>query len=261
MAVGPGLPNDIADYNAANICFACGQPTSTVGALHAECAHCPGTHVLALHDPHSSECSLYESLTDRLVDGTGLGKFYVPPIYGLGDTDAPDPVDVPWTPEWCVANDVCRHCGANVSVVGALHDECGRCAGVTAGHIHQAHPIECTQNPLGPNYLPPQVLEVSPANGATGASRSVHPYVTFDQPMDPATITASTVQLLDHLDAPVAQTGNPALTEIGSKATIIPASSLDPTAVYRIRVTTGAKNTFGNGPAAAYTATGFTTAA
>ncbi len=107
------------------------------------------------------------------------------------------------------------------------------------------------------DVVAPTVLSVTPADEATGVAAAVHPAVTFSQAMDAATLTTSTVKLLDSLDAAV--TCTLAKTVGNTVATLTPAAPLTNEAVYRIRVTTGVTDVAGNPLAAQYTqATGFT---
>jgi hypothetical protein len=82
--------------------------------------------------------------------------------------------------------------------------------------------------------------------------------------MDPASISSSTVQLLNSAGTPVAQAaGSPVLSVDGLTATITPAASLGERSTYRIRViggSSGAKDKAGNALASTWTqGTGFTT--
>jgi hypothetical protein len=87
----------------------------------------------------------------------------------------------------------------------------------------------------------PQVTDASPADGATDVPVTVEPTVTFDVPVDPATVTTTTVQLLDAAGQPVPQAaGSPALSADGLVATITPAAELDELSTYKIRVRGGA---------------------
>jgi hypothetical protein len=111
----------------------------------------------------------------------------------------------------------------------------------------------------------PSVASTNPADGATGVSVSVQPDVTFSEEMDPASITASTVRLLDAGSQPVTQAaGSPTLSGDGLTATITPASNLATGQTYRIQVVGGAsgvKDLAGNAMASDWTqATGFETA-
>ncbi len=115
-----------------------------------------------------------------------------------------------------------------------------------------------------PDTDPPGVASTSPADGATGVAIDIQPSVTFDEEVDPATISASTVQLIDPTGAVVAQAaGWPTLSPNGLTVTIRPAASLDERKTYRIRVIGGAggvKDLAGNAMASTWTQpTGFTT--
>ncbi len=110
----------------------------------------------------------------------------------------------------------------------------------------------------------PTVTSTSPAAGATGVSVSVKPTVTFSEAMDPASITSSTVRLLNSSSQPVAQAaGSPSLSADGKTATITPAANLSYKATYKVQViggTSGAKDTLGKPLASDYLQNpGFTT--
>ncbi len=96
----------------------------------------------------------------------------------------------------------------------------------------------------------PRVSATDPADGATGVSAAVHPVVTFNEPLDPASVSSSTVRLLDASDQPVAQqAASPQLSADGRRVTITLAAPLGENAVYRIQVlagSSGVKDVAGN---------------
>lgn len=115
-----------------------------------------------------------------------------------------------------------------------------------------------------PDTTPPTVSSTNPADGATNVPVTVKPSVTFSEAMDTASITSSTVQLLDSGGNPVAQAaGSPALSADKKTATITPALNLGEVRTYRIRViggSSGAKDEAGNALASTFTQnTGFQT--
>ncbi len=126
-----------------------------------------------------------------------------------------------------------------------------------------------TQSPgfttvAAPDSTPPTVSSTSPADGATNVPVGVKPQVVFSEEMDPASITASTVQLLNSSGSVVTQAaGSPTLSADGRTATITPAAALNERSTYRIRViggSSGAKDKAGNPLSSTYTqGTGFTT--
>jgi uncharacterized delta-60 repeat protein len=97
----------------------------------------------------------------------------------------------------------------------------------------------------------PTVSSTSPAAGATGVSRTANVRVTFSEPMDPATIDASTIQLRDASNAVV-----PAVLTYDApnrRATLNPDPTLAPLATYTATVrggATGVKDGQGNALAA-----------
>lgn len=115
-----------------------------------------------------------------------------------------------------------------------------------------------------PDTEGPEVTGTDPADGATDVSVDVQPEVTFDEALDPASVTAQTVQLLDAAGQPVAQAGgSPSLSADGMVVTIVPAASLDERSTYKIRVrggSTGVKDEAGNARSSDWTQpTGFET--
>jgi hypothetical protein len=102
--------------------------------------------------------------------------------------------------------------------------------------------------------LSPVVIATDPLNDATGEPVNKTVTATFNMPMDPLTINATTFTLMQGT-TPVAGAvayGN------GNTAYFIPAASLLLNTVYTATITTGAKNTQGTPMAANYTWT-FTT--
>lgn len=85
----------------------------------------------------------------------------------------------------------------------------------------------------------PTVAGSSPAPGATDVPASVKPSIAFSEALDPASVTALAVRLLDAAGAAVAQApGSPSVS--GAEVTIFPAQALRAGASYRIEVTGGA---------------------
>jgi hypothetical protein len=86
----------------------------------------------------------------------------------------------------------------------------------------------------------PFVSSTNPAAGATGVSTSVHPSVTFSEPMLFASITSLNVRLLNASGKSLAQAlGSPSLSPDGKTATITPANPLTTGSTYRIQVIGG----------------------
>jgi Ice-binding-like/Bacterial Ig-like domain len=86
---------------------------------------------------------------------------------------------------------------------------------------------------------PPVLIATTPANAATGVPSNQVITATFNQAMDPATITTATFTLM-HGATPVAGT----VTYSGTTATFTPASGLLPNTTYTATVTAGAKNLY-----------------
>ena len=88
---------------------------------------------------------------------------------------------------------------------------------------------------------PPMVISTTPVNGASGVGLTVQPVVSFNVPIDPASIHSGTVQLLNPAGNAIAQTsGSPVLASDGVTVTITPAQDLDYDTNYKIRVIGGA---------------------
>lgn len=94
-----------------------------------------------------------------------------------------------------------------------------------------------------PDLIPPIIIASTPANNATGIARNVAPTVTFSEPMQNATLNASTFTL-----AATSGGGNVAgsITVSGNTATFTPAAVLAGSTQYTVTVTTGAKDAAGN---------------
>jgi hypothetical protein len=107
-----------------------------------------------------------------------------------------------------------------------------------------------------PDTTAPTVSSTAPANGATNVPTGASIMVTFSESMDPATLTASTVQVRDAASVAVAV----ALAyDAGTRTvTLTPSSALAGSSPYTIAVSVAAKDQAGNALAAAYSS-GFTT--
>jgi hypothetical protein len=132
-------------------------------------------------------------------------------------------------------------------------DEAGVDFAVTAPDLG---PVQ-TQGTPAPDTTPPTVLATSPAAGATSVAINVSPTVTFSEPMDPATITTSTVRT-KVAGSPVA--GVTSYDAPSNTATHNPTVNYANSTVVTIEVTTGAEDVAGNAIASTYTST-FTTIA
>jgi methionine-rich copper-binding protein CopC len=99
-----------------------------------------------------------------------------------------------------------------------------------------------------PDVTPPVVSSTSPVTNSTGASLSQVIVVTFNEAMDPLTITASTFTLKQ---GTTAITGTISYT--GTQATFVPSVSLSPSVIYTATITTGAKDVAGNALTSNYT--------
>ena len=94
----------------------------------------------------------------------------------------------------------------------------------------------------------PTVSLTAPVKDASDANLRRNVYVSFSEPMDPATMNSTTFYLMQG-NQPVAGTvSDPTATS----ASITPAANLKPGTVYTARVTTGAKDLAGNALASDY---------
>ncbi|MEP6507773.1 MAG: Ig-like domain-containing protein [Gemmatimonadales bacterium] len=102
------------------------------------------------------------------------------------------------------------------------------------------------------DFVPPTVVSVNPANNATNVATNTVVQVTFSEPMDPTTITTTTVSLKNTATTavvPATVTYNPA-TNI---ATLTPTGPLSNGTNYTVTVTTGVKDLAGNAMASQFT--------
>jgi hypothetical protein len=99
----------------------------------------------------------------------------------------------------------------------------------------------------------PTVLTFTPGRDATNVSVNAPISVAFSEPVDPATVNGTTF---------VVTQGNTVvagmLSPVGSAVVFTPSSPLDPSTIYTVTITTGAKDIAGN-PLAAPTTWSFTT--
>jgi hypothetical protein len=110
--------------------------------------------------------------------------------------------------------------------------------------------------PFEADTTPPQMSSTSPANGATGVATNSAISITFNEAMDPSTITTSTLMVTGPGEVPVPGT----VTYSGTTAVFHPTSALAPDTEYAATITTGAKDLAGNSLVSDYTWT-FTTGA
>jgi hypothetical protein len=96
--------------------------------------------------------------------------------------------------------------------------------------------VDVVFNQSGP--LPPQVLSVTPASGATGVSTGVAPAATFSEPLNSASLTTSTVLLRDAANnsVPVTISYDSSIFTV----TLAPTQSLQPGQTYTVTLKGGA---------------------
>jgi methionine-rich copper-binding protein CopC len=100
------------------------------------------------------------------------------------------------------------------------------------------------------NFIPggttsPVVSSVSPSAGATGVLTTTAISVTFNEALNPSTLTSGTVQLLDSGSNPVAAVL--AYTPGSTTLTLTPSAALAAGETYTINLTGGIQDTLGNG--------------
>ena len=110
---------------------------------------------------------------------------------------------------------------------------------------------------LGSDTTPPTITNRTPAPNATGVPREGNVQVQFSEPMDPASISSSTVHLRKQgagADVPSS------VSYSGTTATLTPTGALDPLSLYTVTVDGSVKDLAGN-PLGANDSWSFTTAA
>lgn len=106
--------------------------------------------------------------------------------------------------------------------------------------------------------IPPATSSTSPASGATGVSISATITATFNDAMDPLTMSASTFTLSSGGSA---VSGTVSYNSSTKTATFTPSSNLSYSTTYTATITTSAKDSAGNSLASAYTWSFTTTSA
>ncbi len=94
---------------------------------------------------------------------------------------------------------------------------------------------------------PPGVTAVTPANGATEQALATAPTATFDEPLDPTTVTTQTVTLKDDLNVSIA--ASVAYNAANRRVTLTPSAPLALGRTFTVTVaggTTGVKDLAGN---------------
>jgi methionine-rich copper-binding protein CopC len=156
--------------------------------------------------------------------------------------------------------------GASSSPLIALQSGVDGQNGVFAegnGGIFPTDSYESTNYWVDVNFLPststsPTVTAVSPPDGSTGVSTGTAVTLSFNESLNPATITSSTVQLLGPSNTTVAATL--AYVAGSTSLTLTPTAPLASNTTYTIDATTGITDNNGNALTAPFTSS-FTTAA
>jgi hypothetical protein len=106
--------------------------------------------------------------------------------------------------------------------------------------------------------VPPTVVAVTPPNLSTGVSPTTTVQVAFSEPMDPSTITTSTIFLTNTATSAVVP-ATIAYNAATNTATLTPSASLPGSTAFTLTVTTGVKDASGNALATTFNSV-FTTA-
>jgi len=109
------------------------------------------------------------------------------------------------------------------------------------------------------DIVPPTIVSVSPANGATNVPINTAVNITFSEAMDPATINTTTITVKT-TNSSTSVAGTVTYNSGTKVATFTPNSPLANGTGYTVTVTTGVKDIAGNAMASQFTST-FTTAA
>ena len=105
---------------------------------------------------------------------------------------------------------------------------------------------------------PPTVVSTSPIAAATGVAVNAALVATFNEAMDPASVTTGTITLKDNLNNPIA--ASVSYDALTLRARLTPSSLLNYSTTYTATLTTGVRDAAGNALAAPYVFT-FTTGA
>ena len=144
---------------------------------------------------------------------------------------------------------------AALAAVTALDPATGNSAAATAAVPADAARVRLD---LVLQAVPLAVAGAVPADGATGVLLGIQPSLTFNRPVDPATVIPAAgatggVQLLQGTQLVPAD-----LTVQGATVNLVPRASLQPGTVYQVQATTAVHDLYGNALPAAFTAS-FTT--
>ena len=88
---------------------------------------------------------------------------------------------------------------------------------------------------VGPDVTPPTVIALTPSSGASGVPITIHPTATFNEPLNPSSVTSTTVFMRGPGESPVA--GAVSLT--GGQITFTPSASLDYSTTYTLTLAGG----------------------
>jgi predicted small lipoprotein YifL len=122
-----------------------------------------------------------------------------------------------------------------VAVEAGVKDAAGNAMSSPYGYIFITG-IDAQQD-----ITPPRVVDVQPSNRTTGVSPNTVIVVMFSEPMDPTTITNTTIQI-----SSLGQVFASTVTPFGSAAIIKPTSGLATSTDYTVLVTTRVKDLAGN---------------
>jgi len=123
--------------------------------------------------------------------------------------------------------------------------------------IVTAAAIGACGEPAAPDVTPPTVVAALPPDASVAVATGISVGATFSEPMDPASLTTSTVTL-KRTSSGAAVAGAVSYTAGTRTVSFTPAAALANTTAYTFSISTGAKDLAGNAMAAFFTST-FTT--
>lgn len=209
-------------------------------------------HVLwvnpAESDSQVPRSAVFEVVFDEPIDPTSLQPGSIsllgPDGVSLAGTVSGVGTTVTFTPTWWLEYES-RY---TATVTTAVRDLAGNPLATEVSSWFQTEPA--------PDLAPPQVLITTPAANAIDVPVDTAISITFDEPIDPATLNATSFTLRDQLGQLVSAT----VEAVSAGGTLVPTHPLAPGAVYTPRLTISVTDSLGNPLPSAY-AWSFTTRA
>lgn len=203
------------------------SPPSSVNPANGTSGICPST-VVAATFPQAMMPATINPATFTL---TGPG---ITPVAGTITHDAPNQMFV-FTP----TSPLALNTTFTATITTGAQDVSGNALASNFAWTFTTSAAAC------PPPLAPSVISVSPPDEALGICPATVVTAVFDEAMDPATITTTTLTLAGPGVTPV--TGAVTLDSTGRVASFTPASDLALSTTYTGTVTTGAQDLIGNG--------------